>query len=119
MVKFRKLESKNMDNALYRWLTYFDIKTPEHKLMEVIKMDIAIQKAQTRLEQVTHDNEFMHNYTLRQMAMSDWTTGVNTAIEKTQIEIARKALAEGSSIDFVKKITGLSDETVMALQSEK
>jgi predicted transposase/invertase (TIGR01784 family) len=94
-------------------------------------MDTAIQRAQTRLEQVTHDNEFMHNYTLRQMAMSDWTTGVNTAFEKgiekgiergamqKQFEIAKNALSEGSSIDFVKKITGLSDEAIVALQNGK
>jgi predicted transposase/invertase (TIGR01784 family) len=119
MVKFRKLESKDMNNALYRWLTYFDVKTPEQKLMEVIKMDTAIQKAQTRFEQVTRDNEFMHNYTLRQMAMSDWTTGVNTAFEKGVISVAKNALSEGSSIDFVKKITGLSDETIITLQNGK
>jgi predicted transposase/invertase (TIGR01784 family) len=119
MVKFRKLENKDMNNALCRWLTYFDVKTPEQKLMEVIKMDAAIQKAQTRLEQVTHDNEFMHNYTLRQMAMSDWTTGVNTAVERNKIEIAKNALSKGLSIDLIQDLTGLKKEDILLLQNGK
>jgi predicted transposase/invertase (TIGR01784 family) len=88
--------------------------------MEVIKMDTAIQKAQTRLEQVTRDNEFMHNYTLRQMAMSDWTTGVNTAIEKGvlqgKFEVARNSLHEGLTVEVIQKITGLDIETIQSLQ---
>jgi predicted transposase/invertase (TIGR01784 family) len=119
MVKFRKLENKDMNNALYRWLTYFDVNTPEHKLTEVIKMDAAIQKAQTRLEQVTRDNEFMHNYTLRQMAMSDWTTGVNSAVEKSKKEIAKNLLHEGLSVGIIQKTTGLDMETIIALQNGK
>jgi predicted transposase/invertase (TIGR01784 family) len=127
MVKFRKLENKDMNNALCRWLTYFDVRTPEQELKEEIKMDTAIQKAQTRLEQVTHDNEFMHNYTLRQMAMSDWTTGVNTAFERgiekgaTQrnFEVAKNLLHEGLSVEIIQKTTGLDMETIIALQNEK
>lgn len=34
---------------------------------------------------------------------------------ETNLEIARKALAEGASIEFVQKITGLSSETIEAL----
>jgi predicted transposase/invertase (TIGR01784 family) len=120
MVKFKKKKNRDIVNKpIERWLTFLDKNTPEEILQEVIQMDGAIQKANERLDFVSQDKEFLRTYHLREMAMSDWTTGVNTAIEKTQIEIARKALAEGSSIDFVKKITGLSDETIMALQSEK
>jgi predicted transposase/invertase (TIGR01784 family) len=119
MVKFRKLESKDMNNALYRWLTYFDVKAPEHELMEVIKMDAAIQRAQTRLEQVTHDNEFMHKYTLRQMAMSDWTTGVNTAFEKGVISVAKNLLHKGLPVELIQETTDLDMETIIALQNEK
>jgi predicted transposase/invertase (TIGR01784 family) len=119
MVKKKKIESKDMNNALCRWFIYFDVKTPENKLKEVIKMDAAIQKAQTRLEQLTHDNEFMHNYTLRQMAMSDWTTGVNTAVEKREIEIAKNALSKGLSIDLIQDLTGLKEEDILLLQNGK
>jgi predicted transposase YdaD len=50
------------------------------------------------------------------MAMSDWTTGVNTAIEKTQIEIARKLLDKGLSLEFIHETTGVDIETLQSLQ---
>jgi predicted transposase/invertase (TIGR01784 family) len=37
----------------------------------------------------------MHYYTLRQMALSDWTTGVNTAFEKGVVEGMEKGIAQG------------------------
>ena len=39
-------------------------------------------------------------------------------IEEREIEIAKKALRKGSSIDFVKDITGLSIDTIQELQEE-
>jgi hypothetical protein len=53
-------------------------------------------KANERLNFVTQDKEFLRNYHLREMAMSDWTTGVNTEVEKKQIEIAKNLLGKGS-----------------------
>jgi len=78
-------------------------------------MDSAINKAYERLNFVTQDKEFLRNYHLREMAMSDWTTGVNTAIEKKQIEIARNLLGEGMSMEFIHKTTGLDIETIKLL----
>ena len=49
------------------------------------------------------------------MAMSDWTTGVNTAIYKNQIEIARNLLNKGLAIDFIHETTGLDMETLQSL----
>jgi len=40
--------------------------------------------------------------------------GIEKGIEKT----AKNALAEGASIEFVKKITGFNDETIMRLQED-
>ena len=83
-------------------------------------MDSAINKAYERLNLVTQDKEFMRNYHLRQMAMSDWTTGINTAIEKgamqSKIEIARNSLNEGLPIETIHKITGLDIETIQSLK---
>jgi len=90
-------------------------------------MDSAINKAYERLNFVTQDKEFLRNYHLRQMAMSDWTTGINTATEKgiaegiekgamqKQIEIARNLLGEGMSMEFIQKTTGLDIETIKSL----
>ena len=128
MVKFRKLKTGDIaNNLLERWLTFFDVNTPEKTLQEVIQMDSAINKAYERLNFVTQDKEFLRNYHLRQMAMSDWTTGINTATEKgiaegiekgamqSKIEIARNLLSEGLSIELVHKTTGLDIETIQAL----
>ena len=87
-------------------------------------MDSAINKANERLNFVTQDKEFLRNYHLREMAMSDWTTGISTATEKgiaegamqSKIEIARNSLNEGLPIEVIHKITGLDMETIQSLK---
>jgi predicted transposase/invertase (TIGR01784 family) len=121
MVKFRKLKSRDIVNhPLERWLTFFDITTPEETLQEVIQMDGAINKTYERLNFVSQDKEVLRAYPMREMAMSDWTTGVNTAEErghmKAQLEIAKKLLHEGQSMEIILKTTGLDMETIQSLQ---
>jgi len=124
MARFRKLKNKDIRNKpLERWMSYFDISTPEEELKEIIKMDSAINKTQERLDFVTQDKEFLREYHLREMALSDWTTGINTAtergfekgIEKTQIQIAKNLLDEGMPIETIHKVTGLDIETIQTL----
>jgi predicted transposase YdaD len=45
--------------------------------------------------------------------------GMEKGIEKEREEIARNALVEGASIEFVQKITGLDMEVLKAFQEEK
>jgi predicted transposase/invertase (TIGR01784 family) len=121
MVKFRKLKTKDIErNLLERWMTYFDVNTPEETLKEVIQMDSAIRKTHERLNFVSQDKEFLRNYHLREMAMSDWTTGVNTAFEKGEIkkqtEIAKNLLHKGMSVQFIQETTGLDRETIQSLE---
>jgi len=83
-------------------------------------MDNAINRTQERLNFVTQDKEFLREYHLREMALSDWTTGVNTAFEQgieqgatqKQIEIARNLLKKGLAIDIIHETTGLDIETL-------
>jgi len=125
MVKFRRLKTGDIaNNLLERWLTFLDVNTPEKTLQEVIQMDSAIGKAYERLNLVTQDKEFIRNYHLRQMAMSDWTTGINTATEKgieqgamqSKIEIAKNSLNKGLPIELIHEITGLDMETIQSLK---
>jgi predicted transposase/invertase (TIGR01784 family) len=121
MVKFRRQETKDIvNNGLERWLTFFDQNTPKEVLEEVIKMDSAIQKTVKKMDVVTSDKDFQHQYTLRMMALSDKTTEINTAIEKqdikTKIELAQNAINEGLSIKIIQKITGLDIEIVKKLK---
>ncbi|MDR1072686.1 MAG: hypothetical protein LBL45_03285, partial [Treponema sp.] len=51
-------------------------------LAETVRIDPVIAKAQMRLVAVTAKEEFRQNYEVRRKALSDWTTGVNTAFER-------------------------------------
>lgn len=82
-------------------------------------MNTAIQKADERLSFVTQDKDFLRNYHRRQMELSDWTTGINTAIEKTKIEVAKNALSKGLSVDLIQELTGLQTEDIISLQNER
>jgi len=116
MVKFRKLKSKDTRNRpLERWLSFFDIRTPEEELKEIIQMDSAISKTQERLDFVTQDKEVLREYHLREMALMDWNSGVSTAVKKKQIEIARNLLKKGLEIDLIHEATGLDIEIIQSL----
>jgi predicted transposase/invertase (TIGR01784 family) len=66
MVKFRELREKDIvNNALHRWLTFFDKNTDNHILKEVLTMDIAIQKAQQKITLVSRDKEALRAYQMR------------------------------------------------------
>jgi predicted transposase/invertase (TIGR01784 family) len=134
MVKFRKRGVKDIaNNRLERWMTYFDVTTPEEVIEEVIKMDNAINKANERLNFVTQDKDFLRNYHLREMAMSDWTTGVNTAFEKGEAngiikgvmkgemkkanEVAKNLLRKGMSAEFIRETTGLDIDAIQSLEN--
>ena len=125
MVKFKKLKTGDIiNNPLERWLTFLDKDTSEEMLEEVIKMDAAINRANERLNFVSQDKEFLRTYHLREMALSDWTTGINTAtekgiekgIEKGKIEVAKNLLNKGMSVEFIKETTNLDLETIKSLE---
>ena len=90
MKKFRQLKTGDIiHNPLERWLTFLDKETPPEIIEEVVKMDAAINKANERLNFVSQDKDFLRNYHLREMAMSDWTTALNTGIEKKQLKLQK------------------------------
>jgi len=118
MVKFRKLKTKDIANKpLERWLTFFDVSTSEEILQEVIQMDSAINKTNERLNFVSQDKDFLRNYEMRATALSDWTTGINTAKEQEKLEIAKNLKRMGLSVDQIAEGTGLDKETIQSLNS--
>ncbi|MFP3089476.1 Rpn family recombination-promoting nuclease/putative transposase [Treponema sp. TIM-1] len=83
MVKFRRQGEKDIRNdPLQRWLTWFDKDSPQRLVEEIIKMDTAIQKAEEKLVYVSQDKEALRAYQMREMALSDWTSGLNHAREE-------------------------------------
>jgi predicted transposase/invertase (TIGR01784 family) len=120
MVKFRRLGEKDIRNdPLHRWLAYFDSASPEDLIEEVIKMDAGIQKAQERLAFVANDKEALREYHMREMALSDWTSGVNHARQEGRVEgakeIARNLKAMGIPIRQIVRGTGLTVEQIEKL----
>jgi predicted transposase/invertase (TIGR01784 family) len=80
MVKFKGVEEKDIWNdPLQRWLAWLDRDSPEGLVEEAVKMDKAIQKAAARVAHIAKDKDALRAYEMRQMALSDWTSGINHA----------------------------------------
>jgi predicted transposase/invertase (TIGR01784 family) len=113
LVKFRRLREKDIRNEpLHRWLTWFDQGSPRTLVEEAIEMDGAIRKAEERLADVTRDKETLRAYQMREMALSDWTSGIKHAREeveqKMSEEISRNLKKIGVPVGQRGQGTGLS-----------
>ena len=118
-----------MENPLHRWLVWLDEDSPPELVEEVVRMDSAIRAANEKKYYLTQDWQERNLYLHRQLAIMDYNTEISYALEEgeqkgrqegEQIgkeEIARKALAEGASVEFVHKITGLDVITIKGLSS--
>jgi predicted transposase/invertase (TIGR01784 family) len=124
MVKFRKLGERDIRNdPLQRWLTYFDRSSPEELVEELIKMDSAIRKAEEKMSYLCNDKEALRAYQMREMALSDWTSGVNHArregekkgLREGKREAARNLKAMGLSAAQIEQATGLTAKEIAGL----
>ncbi|MDR2476363.1 MAG: Rpn family recombination-promoting nuclease/putative transposase [Treponema sp.] len=90
---------------------------------EIIQMDKAIAMAEARAANVMSDKEARRAYEMRQMALSDWTSGVNHArregikegLAEGQKTIARNLKALGVSVGQIAQATGLSETEIAQL----
>jgi len=116
MIKYKKLIVKDKKNSpLVRWLTFLDKDSSEDELEEVIKMDVAISRANDRLNFVSQDNDFLRLYEMREKAAFDQTAILNTALEKQAIKIAEKLISRNIPIEEIAEDTGLDIETIKSL----
>jgi len=127
MVRWRKQGGKDIRTPLHRWLVWLDVNSPPELVEEVAAMDSEIMTANRKQYYLTQEWQERDLYLHELLATMDYNTGINYAREegeqkgllegeqKSKEEIARKALAEGASVEFVQKITGLSLETVQNL----
>ena len=140
MIKWRRCGKIDIKNEpLHRWLTWLDKNSPPELVEEVIKMDNAITAANERQVYFTNDDEEIRAYEMREMALMDerarirYATdvglkqglekgleqgreqGLEQGKEEEKIEIARKALAEGFTLEIVQKLTGLNAEAIKRL----
>jgi predicted transposase/invertase (TIGR01784 family) len=124
MVKWRKQREKDLAVPLYRWLTWFDEKSPPELIAEVLSMDSAIKAAYESFGCATQQEFDVWDLNRRrEKAQWDMISSRNNARREGQqigreertIEIARNLLAKGSSIEFVHETTGLDIETIQGL----
>ena len=78
-------------------------------------MDAAIQTADARMSYLTMSEEEMDTYERIQKAEMDRVSAASYLLRKEKHTIARNALAEGLTPEFVQKITGLSLEEIAKL----
>ena len=117
MVKWRRQREKDLAVPLHRWLTWFDEKSPPELIEEVLSMDTAIKKAYESFGFATQKEFDVWDLNRRrEKARLDMVSRLNGAREEKAIEIARSALTEGATPEFVRKITGLDIETINRLQ---
>jgi predicted transposase/invertase (TIGR01784 family) len=78
-------------------------------------MDYTIKKAEEKTIYICQDKDALRAYTRREMALSDYTSGMNFAREEGKKEIAKNALARGWEPQEVAEVTGLDLETIQNL----
>ena len=124
IVKWRQEAEKDLrNNELHRWLAWLDPKSPPELAEEAKSMDAAIMAADRRQVFVAQDREIMDIYERRQKAQWDYASAMSGAErrgkDERNTEVARNALAEGATVEFVQKITGLDMDTIAGLRPAK
>jgi predicted transposase/invertase (TIGR01784 family) len=133
MVKFRRLRNRgvaggfSLENPLHRWLAWCDEKSSAKLVEEVVKMDMAINIAQSQMDLIRRDPAMLRAYEGYEKAQWDWNSGMywerqegrkegqKKGEQKKALEVAKNALKEGASVEFIRKITGLSEEELRSL----
>lgn len=118
--KFNALPEKDIkNNALHRWLTFFDQNISDDLLKELMDMDVAIYKANEKMTFLANDKEVLRLYNMREMAQIDYNSGMKKARNEgkieSKIEIARNLLEMNMSYDQIAKATGLTFEEINRL----
>ena len=122
MVKYRKQQRKkgrrnDMENEpLHRWLAWLDENSPPELIAEIVGTDEAIKTAEERLVYVTGDDEAIHAYEMRQMALSDLTSAKNFAREEGLAEGRKKGRKEGCAEG---RMEGLAEGRIEGHEKEK
>jgi predicted transposase/invertase (TIGR01784 family) len=82
-------------------------------------MDTAIRKTEEKLALVSSSKEALHAYQMREMALSDWTSGVNLAHEEGiragKLKIASEMKKNGVPAAQIERYTALSADDIAKL----
>ena len=132
LVSFRKLNEIDFDNPLHRWLIFLNKNSPMDMVKMVINEDEAIKLAHEKAEELLKDEAFLHEKNKRQQADLKYKgemdyvrdegikegiregikegirEGIKEGREKGELNIAKKLIEAGMSIEEIAKTTGLS-----------
>ena len=75
-----------------------------------------MEQAINAYQRISVSPEFRELERLRSMARHDEASALGEARREEKLAVARNALAEGASDEFVQKITGLDMETIKAMK---
>jgi predicted transposase/invertase (TIGR01784 family) len=133
MPMFRLLNEIDIaGNPLHRWLAFFNKNTNVETLKKIIMMDTGIAKAQEKIRFVSRDKKALREYQMREMALSDHTSGINHAIrigeqrgivigeqqgivigeQKTSARYVSRLASKGMTVREIAELLGLSQEEV-------
>lgn len=109
MPKFRRFREKDLKgNPLHRWLKFFDKMLSEDEVKELIEMDSAIKRAETKLEYLSSDDETIALYRAREDALHERANMISSAKTERSVEIAKNMLSSGFDIQKIAEITEIS-----------
>jgi len=130
-LELSKLPRSSDGSALWEWMKFLSSKTKEEFEM-IAERNPEIRKAVDILYEMSQNDEVRAEYEAREKAWRDRASqidagmkqgmkqgreeGLKQGVERGIEQTARNALAEGATIEFVSKITGLDVETVAGLR---
>ena len=116
--KFRE-QNPDMKEPINQWLAFIDMERGD--LLEMAeKENKTIKEAKEYYEVLTGDAELKRLAEIRLMSALEEQSALDTArnegAEQNKIEIAKKLLRKGMTIEEIAEITGLSKETIKNLK---
>ncbi|GHV11789.1 hypothetical protein FACS189491_03650 [Spirochaetia bacterium] len=113
-IELPKVPLKDDGSPLWDWTQFLRSRTKEEFDM-IAQKNPEIRKAVDTLYELSADSTVRAEYEHHEKARRDWINGMNGARLEGKIDVARKALAEGLSIELISKLTGLSLDDITKL----
>jgi hypothetical protein len=104
---------------LEKWAIFFEYADkPTHRetVNKIIESKEVLQMAGDLLMSISQDERERAIAVSRKKFQTDYASDMATSEDRGKEIVARNALAEGASIEFVSKITGFDIETIKRLQ---
>ena len=126
--KFTKKEPAELETIIEKWCYFFKYanETPIEDLEEIIGSDKIIKRAYEELDQFYWSENELNLYERELKSIRDQAAMLAHAEDKGEIrgelkkalDIAKKLFNTGGEYDYVKEVTGLSDQDLLSLKEE-